>query len=122
MANLGDRTIWAGDNLDILRGLNPALVDLIHSDPPFNSNRNYAAPVGSAATGAAFMDTRTLPDPDVACREIKAQRKWSVALTTTAGTWSPTTSRSSLGLHQVQYSTGTPRGTGPSRILEWTGD
>ena len=57
MTNFADRTIWTGDNLDILRGLNSASVDLIYLDPPFNSNRNYAAPVGSAAAGAAFKDT-----------------------------------------------------------------
>ena len=45
------------DNLEILRGLNSASVDLIYLDPPFNSNQNYAAPVGSAAAGAAFKDT-----------------------------------------------------------------
>ena len=41
MSNSADRTIWTGDNLDILCGLN-------------------AAPVGSAAAGAAFaaIDTR----------------------------------------------------------------
>ena len=44
-----DKTIWTGDNLDILRGLNSESVDLIYLDPPFNSNRNYAAPVGSRA-------------------------------------------------------------------------
>ena len=51
MANFADRTIWTGDSLDILRGLNSALVDLIYLDTPFNSNRNYSAPVGSAAAG-----------------------------------------------------------------------
>ena len=66
MTNFADRTIWTGDNLDILRGLNSASVDLIYLDPPFNSNRNYAAPVGSAAAGAAFKDTWTLSDLDVA--------------------------------------------------------
>ena len=64
--NFADRTIWTGDNLDILRGLNSASVDFIYLDPPFNSNRNYAAPVGSAAAGAAFKDTWTLSDLDVA--------------------------------------------------------
>ena len=49
-----------------MRGLNSASVDLIYLDPPFNSNRNYAAPVGSAAAGAAFKDTWTLSDLDVA--------------------------------------------------------
>ena len=66
MANFADRTIWTGDNLDILRGLNSASVDLIYLDPPFNSNQDYAAPVGSAAAGAAFKDTWTLSDLDVA--------------------------------------------------------
>ena len=66
MNNFADRTIWTGDNLDILRGLNSASIDLIYLDPPFNSNRNYAAPVGSAAAGAAFKDTWTLSDLDVA--------------------------------------------------------
>ena len=50
--NFADKTVWTGDNLDILRGLNSACVDLIYLDPPFNSNRNYAAPVGSPAAGA----------------------------------------------------------------------
>ena len=54
MTNFADKTIWTGDNLDILRGLNSESVDLIYLDPPFNSNRNYAAPVGSAAAGAEF--------------------------------------------------------------------
>ncbi len=61
MTNFADRTIWTGDNLDILRALNSASVDLIYLDPPFNSNQNFAAPVGSAAGGAASKDTWTLP-------------------------------------------------------------
>ena len=65
MTNFADRTIWAGDNLDILRGLNSASVDLIYLHPPFNSNQDYAAPVGSVAAGAAFKDTWTLSDLDV---------------------------------------------------------
>ena len=64
--NFADKTIWTGDNLDILRGLNSECVDLIYLDPPFNSNRAYEAPVGSAAAGAAFKDTWTLSDLDVA--------------------------------------------------------
>ncbi len=64
--NFADKTIWTGDNLDILRGMNSETVDLIYLDPPFNSNRNYAAPVGSQAAGAAFKDTWTLSDLDVA--------------------------------------------------------
>ena len=58
--NWTNRTIFTGDNLDIMRGMNSETVDLIYLDPPFNSNRNYAAPIGSKAAGAAFqghMDT-----------------------------------------------------------------
>ena len=64
--NFRNRTLWTGDNLDIMRGLNSETVDLIYLDPPFNSNRNYAAPIGSKAAGAAFKDTWTLSDVDLA--------------------------------------------------------
>ena len=58
--------MWTGDNLDVMRGMNSESVDLIYLDPPFNSNRDYAAPIGSEAAGAAFKDTWTLDDVDVA--------------------------------------------------------
>ena len=53
--NVKNRTIFSNDNLLILRGLDTESVDLIYLDPPFNSNRNYAAPIGSEAAGAAFI-------------------------------------------------------------------
>ena len=65
-SNWANRTIFTGDNLDIMRGMNSETVDLIYLDPPFNSNKNYSAPVGSKAAGAAFKDTWTLSDLDVA--------------------------------------------------------
>ena len=64
--NWANKTLWTGDNLDIMRGMNSESVDLIYLDPPFNSNRNYAAPIGSQAAGAAFKDTWTLSDVDLA--------------------------------------------------------
>ena len=64
--NWSNRTLWTGDNLDIMRGMNSASVDLIYLDPPFNSNKNYSAPIGSEAAGAAFKDTWTLSDVDEA--------------------------------------------------------
>ncbi len=63
-ANFADKTIWTGDCLYIQRGMNSETVDLIYLDPPFNSNANYAAPIGSQAAGAAFKDTWTLSDVD----------------------------------------------------------
>ena len=62
--NWKSRTIWTGDCLDIMRGMNGGTVDLVYLDPPFNSNANYAAPIGSQAAGAAFKDTWSLSDVD----------------------------------------------------------
>ena len=62
--NWKHQTIWTGDNLPIMRGMNSESVDFIYLDPPFNSKANYAAPIGSKAAGAAFKDTWTLRDVD----------------------------------------------------------
>ncbi len=64
-ANFASGTVWTGDNLPVMRGMNDACVDLIYLDPPFNSNRHYEAPIGSKAAGAAFKDAWTLDDVDV---------------------------------------------------------
>ncbi len=77
--NFADKTIWTGDNLDILRGINSDCVDLIYLDPPFNSNQDYAAPVGSQAAGAAFKDTWTLSDLDVAWMGLIADAQPAMA-------------------------------------------
>ena len=62
--NWKDSTVFIGDNLHIMRGMNSGQIDLIYLDPPFNSNHDYAAPIGSEAAGAAFKDTWTLQDLD----------------------------------------------------------
>ena len=36
--------IFTADNLDVLRGMNSACIDLIYLDPPFNSNAEYQNP------------------------------------------------------------------------------
>ena len=72
-SNIANRTIFTGDNLPIMRGVNSASVDLIYLDPPFNSNRNYAAPIGSPAEGAGFKDIWTLDDiKEVQVEELKS--------------------------------------------------
>ncbi len=63
--NFANGTVWTGDNLPVMRGINDACIDLIYLDPPFNSNRHYEAPIGSKAAGAAFKDAWTLDDVDV---------------------------------------------------------
>ena len=50
--------------------MNSESVDLIYLDPPFNSNANYAAPIGSEAAGAEFKDTWTLRDVDIAWLDL----------------------------------------------------
>ena len=62
--NVENRTIFENDNLHVLRGLGTDTIDLIYLDPPFNSNRTFAAPVSSEAAGAGFKDSWTLEDLD----------------------------------------------------------
>ena len=48
--------MFCRDNLEVLRGLNSASVDLIYLDPPFNKGKEFHAPVGSKASVASFSD------------------------------------------------------------------
>ena len=84
--NWRNRTLWTGDNLDIMRGMNSESVDLIYLDPPFNSNKTYSAPIGSKAAGALFKDAWTLDDVDLAWHgEIAEQNSAVYAVIDTAG-------------------------------------
>ena len=84
--NWSNRTIWTGDNLAVMRGMNGESVDLIYLDPPFNSNKTYSAPIGSKAAGAAFKDTWMLDDVDVAWHgEIAEQNPAVYAVIDAAG-------------------------------------
>ena len=62
-----ENTLYTGDNLYILNGMNSESVDLIYLDPPFNSKRVYAAPIGSKAAGTKFKDIWTWNDVDKEC-------------------------------------------------------
>ena len=50
------RVIYCGDNLEQLKKLPDACVDLIYIDPPFNSNRNYEVFWGETREKRAFED------------------------------------------------------------------
>ncbi len=50
------RVVYCGDNLEQLRKLPDACVDLIYIDPPFNSNRNYEVFWGETKEKRAFDD------------------------------------------------------------------
>ena len=54
--NFANRTLYHGDNLDFLRGMNSATVNLIATDPPFNKSRDFHATPDSLAKGASFQD------------------------------------------------------------------
>ncbi len=56
IANFENRTLYHGDNLDFLRGMNSETVHLVATDPPFNKNRDFHATPDSLARGARFSD------------------------------------------------------------------
>ena len=37
--SVSSRTVFVGDNLPVLRGMEAESVDMVYADPPFNSNR-----------------------------------------------------------------------------------
>ena len=55
-AVIDTRVIYCGDNLEQLKKLPGACVDLIYIDPPFNSNRNYEVFWGETKEKRAFED------------------------------------------------------------------
>ena len=56
--------LYFGDNLEVMREMDDQRVDLICTDPPFNSGRDYNAFLtDSLAQSKAFTDTWTWDDP-----------------------------------------------------------
>ena len=53
---LDTRVIYCGDNLEQLKKLPDACIDLIYIDPPFNSNRNYEVFWGETKEKRSFED------------------------------------------------------------------
>ena len=71
--------MFTGDNLPIMRGMDSESIDLIYLDPPFNSKKQWSAPIGSKAAGAAFKDSWTLSDIDKADLGIMADERPQLA-------------------------------------------
>ena len=44
--NFPDHALYTRDNLEVLRGMSSETVDLIATDPPFNTSRNRAGTAG----------------------------------------------------------------------------
>ncbi len=60
--NFLDNTLYEMDNLLVLRGMNSETVDLIATDPPFNTKRNRASSAGFYVDKWKWGDTGILPD------------------------------------------------------------
>ena len=54
--NFENRTLYHGDNLNFLKGMNSGTIHLIATDPPFKKNRDFHATPDSLAKGANFQD------------------------------------------------------------------
>ncbi len=54
--NFANRTLFHGDNRPVLRGMNSGTVNLIATDPPCNTNRDFHATPDSLTKGAQFQD------------------------------------------------------------------
>ena len=61
--NWKNRTIFTGDNLPVMRGMNSESVDLIYLDPPFNTGRDFPM----EGNGGGFNDI---------WRETDINREW----------------------------------------------
>ena len=70
--NVLNRTIFCGDNLDVLKGINSNCIDLMYLDPPFNKKKSFSAPIGSSAEGASFSDV---------FREEDVKEEWGKTIT-----------------------------------------
>ena len=52
--NFANRTLYHGDNLPFLRGINSGTLHLIATDPPFNKGRDFHATPDSLAARTRF--------------------------------------------------------------------
>lgn len=69
--NIQPSTLFTGDNLDILQGINSESIDLVYLDPPFNKNNDFKSPIG----GAAFRDKWDADDIDYAAIELLREKQ-----------------------------------------------
>lgn len=54
--NWENRTLFHGDNLGVMQGMDSETVDLIATDPPFKKGRDFHAVPTSITSGAKFQD------------------------------------------------------------------
>ena len=61
--NVANRTLFHGDNLDFLRAMDAECIDLIATDPPFNTSRNRSGTAGSYEDNWKWLPSGA-PKPD----------------------------------------------------------
>ncbi len=54
--NFENRTLYHGDNLPVLQGMNSRSVQLIATDPPFNKNKDFHVTPDKMSAGVGFED------------------------------------------------------------------
>ena len=69
--NVPNRTLFIGDNLDVLRGINSESVDLIATDPPFNKGVKAFEGITKAGHNVSYSDVWTWDD---------VQAEWTAAI------------------------------------------
>ena len=69
--NVPNRTLFIGDNLDVLRGINSESVDLIATDPPFNKGVKAFEGITTAGDNVSYSDVWTWDD---------VQAEWTAAI------------------------------------------
>ena len=77
--NVPTRTLYIGDNLEILRKIDHNSVSLVYLDPPRNSGRRLEAPSNSDAAGFVFDETWTPDDMRLDWRaEMREYRRFMI--------------------------------------------
>lgn len=66
--NIDNRTVFLGDNLKMLRGINSECIDLVYMDPPFNKKKPFHAPLDKNRKQKVkhFDDMWRTPEPGTA--------------------------------------------------------
>ena len=72
--NFEDNTLYEMDNLVVLRGMNRETVDLIATDPPFNTKRNRSGSAGHYVDNWKWGDTDDTSNND----KLPDQWEWNV--------------------------------------------
>ena len=73
--NFSNRVLYHGDNLEFLRGMNSDCIDLIATDPPFNTGRNRAGSAGRYEDNWRWLEEGA-PKPDQWSWENVVHTRW----------------------------------------------